>query len=334
MIWLYVRQHIMWIGFFIGLLLIWNIICMLDVGFATVSVGYLNSVALLLFLLFLIARYFWERPSLKNILYQNSLQDVESYRWDTYTHKIIELYEGQRQQQMQIVQKIKFEKSEEQDGLLAWVHEIKAPLTAMKLMLEQLDDPKVRNRLEQEWLRLHLLVDQQLHQTRLQTIAEDNRLEPVKLRTIVFKEIREFQTWCLEKGIGFQIDELEEIVLTDAKWLGFIVRQVLSNAIKYSPNNSEIVVNVTRDTQGHILLKIKDMGPGIRPEDLPRIFKKSYTGTIGRETNIATGMGLYLAKRAATSLGVLLYVDSIYGQGTTVVFKFPLQNEYVQTFGM
>ncbi|WP_107839057.1 sensor histidine kinase [Metasolibacillus meyeri] len=334
MILLFIRQHMMWISFFIGLLLVWNIICMLDTGFAAVSIGYLNSVAILLFLLFLTARYFWERASLKNILYQKSLQDVESYRWDLYTRKIIELYEEQRQQQVKIVQKIKFEKSEEQDELLAWVHEIKAPLTAMKLMIEQLEDNKARNRLEQEWIRLHLLVDQQLHQTRLQTIAEDNRLEQVQLRTVIFKEIRQFQTWCMEKGIGFQIDEIEEVVLTDAKWLGFIVRQVLSNAIKYSPHNSEIIVNVTRDVQEHILLKITDVGPGIRPEDLPRIFKKSYTGTIGRETNVATGMGLYLAKRAATSLGILLYVDSIYRKGTTVVFKFPVQNEYVRTFGM
>ncbi|WP_107943492.1 sensor histidine kinase [Metasolibacillus fluoroglycofenilyticus] len=334
MIWLFIKQHLIWISFFIGLLVIWNLICMLDVGFAAVSIGYLNSVAILLFVLFLIARYFWERPNLKNILLHNSLQDVEIYRWDAYTRKVIELYREQSQQQMQVVQKIKFEKNEEQDELLAWVHEIKAPLTAMKLMIEQLEDYRARNQLEQEWLRLHLLVDRQLHQTRLQTLAEDNRLERVRLRTIVFKEIREFQTWCLEKGIGFQIDELEEVVLTDAKWLGFIIRQVLSNAIKYSPHDSEISVIVTRDTQEHILLKIKDVGPGIRPEDLPRIFKKSYTGTIGRETNIATGMGLYLAKRAATSLGIQLYVDSIYGQGTTVVLKFPMQNEYVQTFGM
>ncbi|MCT6924334.1 MULTISPECIES: sensor histidine kinase [Bacillales] len=334
MIQLFLRQHMLWISFFMGMLFIWNVICMLDIGFASISVSYLNSIAILVLIIFLTARYYWERPSLKQLLHQNLLQNVEGARWDFYTRQVIELYEEQKQRQVQLVQKIKFDKEEEQDELLAWVHEIKAPLTAMKLMIEQLEDYKARNRLEQEWLRLHLLVDQQLHQTRLQTLAEDNRLEQVQLRSIVFKEIREFQTWCMEKGIGFQIDELEEVVLTDAKWLGFILRQILSNAIKYSPHHSEIVVSVAYDAQGHALLKIKDVGQGIRAEDLPRIFKKSYTGTIGRETNVATGMGLYLAKRAATALGIQLYVDSIYGKGTTVVLQFPIENEYVQTFGM
>ena len=85
-----------------------------------------------------------------------------------------------------------------------------------------------------------------------------------------------------------------------------------------------------------MLLKIKDAGPGIAAHDLPRVFKKSYTGTKGRESSIASGMGLYLAKQAAETLGLKLYLQSNrdVGEGTTAIIQFPLDNEYTKRFGM
>ncbi|MFJ8237399.1 ATP-binding protein [Ureibacillus sp. NPDC094379] len=210
---------------------------------------------------------------------------------------------------------------------------MKTPLTAMKLMIEQIDDFKLNSKLEKEWLRIHLLLDQQLHNTRLGTIEQDNRMERFPLRMVVYKEIREYQPWCLEKGIGFDIEELTEEVITDKKWLAFIVRQLLSNAIKYSYENRDIKIYIEHDEHGHLLLQFKDYGVGIKEEDLPRIFNKSYTGTVGRGSKHSTGMGLYLAKGAADKLGIQILVQSNVNQGTRFTLSFPLQNEYQNIIG-
>ena len=152
----------------------------------------------------------------------------------------------------------KVQLQEYSDELLAWVHEVKAPLTAINLMFEHIEDLQLRRKLENEWLRLHLLVDQQLHQTRLSSIEKDNYLNEIELKPIVYKEIRAMQAWCLERGIGFEIAELTETVLTDGKWLAFIIRQILSNAIKYSPANSEITIlqNMILQVLNYYILKI------------------------------------------------------------------------------
>ena len=97
------------------------------------------------------------------------------------------------------------QRQEERDQSLAFVHEMKAPLTAMKLMIESVAERKTRLQLEREWLRIYLLLDQQLHQTRLDALEQDNRLEKVQFKTIIVEEIRDFQSWCMQKGIGFDL---------------------------------------------------------------------------------------------------------------------------------
>ena len=222
---------------------------------------------------------------------------------------------------------------ERKDEFLAWVHEMKSPLTAMQLLMEKVEDSELKERIENEWLRLYLLLDQQLHATRLMTIELDNRIEKVQVKDVLIQEVKALRSWCFEKQIGIELDSVDVTVQTDAKWLGFIVRQILSNAVKYSHIGGGVRVSAgTIDDQ--FVLKIQDEGIGIKREDLPRVFRKSYTGTIGRETSAATGMGLYLAKQAAVSLHILLTIESTEGMGTTVNIIFPKMNDYMKTLGM
>ncbi|WP_237658370.1 sensor histidine kinase [Ureibacillus xyleni] len=246
-----------------------------------------------------------------------------------YVEHIVEVLE----EKDALLNQSKIQLQEDSEDLLAWVHEMKTPLTALKLMIEQTEDTNLRKKLENEWMRIHLLLDQQLHNSRLAFIEKDNRLEKISLRTIVYKEIREFHSWCMEKGIGFQVEDLKEEVITDSKWLAFIVRQLLSNAIKYSHQNQDINIFTTIDDSGHLLLHIQDYGVGIRQEDLPRIFHKSYTGTIGRESVQSTGMGLYLAKNASQKLGIQIIVQSTKDEGSIFTLQFPTENEYGRLLG-
>jgi len=334
---LFLRERLAWIVFFVFIIVMINVLFSLDVGLVGTSILYTNISMLSSFLFFLFWRYVVEVGRLKNFLgnVENQFDDVHSknlvlspFQTASFT-KIEEVLYGKNTE----LNQAKVQLQEYSDELLAWVHEVKAPLTAVNLMLEHVEDLTLRRKLETEWLRLHLLVDQQLHQTRLASIEKDNYMMEIELRTVVYKEIRAMQAWCIEKGIGFDVEELTDTVTTDAKWLAFIIRQILSNAIKYSPANSEVIIFTEVDATGATLLHIKDAGIGIRKEDLPRIFYKSYTGTAGRESAQSTGMGLYLAHNVAQKIGVRITVQSSVGEGSIFTLRFPLQNEYVKLTG-
>ncbi|MEB2300605.1 sensor histidine kinase [Lysinibacillus xylanilyticus] len=334
---LFLRERLAWIGFFVFIIVMINVLFSLDVGLVGISILYINISLLISFMIFLFWRYVVEVGRLKDFLgnVENQFDDVRSKNLvlspfqTTYFTKIEDVLSGKNKE----LNQAKVELQEYSDELLAWVHEVKAPLTAVNLMLDRVEDLTLRRKLETEWLRLHLLVDQQLHQTRLASIEKDNYMMEIELRTVVYKEIRAMQAWCIEKGIGFDVEELTDTVTTDGKWLAFIIRQILSNAIKYSHANSEVLIFTEVDATGATLLHIKDAGIGIRQEDLPRIFYKSYTGTAGRESAQSTGMGLYLAHNVAQKIGVRITVQSIVGEGSIFTLRFPLQNEYVKLTG-
>jgi len=334
---LFIRERLAWLGYFVFILAILNLLFALDIGLESISIWYVNMSLFVSFALFFVWRYIVEVGKLKDFLgnMESYLDGIDKNRFtlspfqELYFRKMGAIFDEKKVE----LNQAKVQLQEYSDGLLAWVHEVKAPLTAINLMLEHVEDLELRRKLENEWLRLHLLVDQQLHQTRLHSIEKDNYLTEVELKPIIYKEIRAMQAWCIEKGIGFEVDKLSETVLTDGKWLAFIVRQVLSNAIKYSPVDSEIIIWAEVDTTEAILLHIKDIGIGIPSEDLPRIFQKSYTGTIGRESTQSTGMGLYLAYNVAQKLGIRIHVQSKVGEGSLFTLRFPLQNAYAKLTG-
>ena len=321
MIMLFIKQHMSWLMLLFGLQLFLNILLYVDVGIENVSLVYLNTVWLVLILLFCIVRFTLDRrligqyPERKGNYYTTIQADYEQQIEEQKAHN--------RQQHLQLLEK--------QDELLAWVHEMKAPLTAMRLLQDNVTDLVLKERLNNEWLRLHLLLDQQLHATRLMAIEQDNMLYNVNVKEIVAKEVKELRSWFFEKQIALDIDDVDLNVISDAKWLGFIIRQLLTNALKYSEAGQEIYIYTTENDQQQTL-HIQDFGQGIAPEDLPRVFRKSYTGTLGRETSAASGMGLYLVKQAADALHINVSITSKLGEGTTVSLQFSQMNEYLKTF--
>lgn len=323
MIRLFIRQYITAILFVILLQLLMNLILFLDTGFHDVSLLYLNIIWFTL-----VAGYF----SLRYVKDRKLMKPYAKFS-GTYYAVIHEDYKEQLANKNAKIQEQKQIVLERQDELLAWVHEMKSPLTAMQLLMENVEKSEVKERIENEWLRLYLLLDQQLHATRLMTIELDNRIEKVKVKEVLIQEIKALRSWCFEKQIAIDLEVDDLTVQTDAKWLGFIVRQVLSNAVKYSDIGGEIRLSAYMVNEQAVLI-IQDEGIGIKREDLPRVFRKSYTGTIGRETSAATGMGLYLAKQAAQSLHILLAIESTEGVGTSVKITFPKMNEYQKTLGM
>lgn len=320
MIRLFLKQHLSWLLFLAVLQLVVNLIVYVDKGFQGVSLIYMNIVWIVLSFAFICWRYMRDTKLMK-------AYDLEK---GTYVEAVKGTFELKLAQQKIELQEQKLMLLERQDELLAWVHEMKSPMTAMQLLTEQISNVDVKERLKTEWLRLYLLLDQQLHATRLMTIEQDNRMETVRLKEVVVQEIKALRSWCFDKQIAVEMSGVELDVITDSKWLGFIVRQVLSNAVKYSHVGGEIQLYATVEDD-HKVFVIQDNGIGIKKEDLPRVFRKSYTGTIGRETSTATGMGLYLAKQAADSLNIKLVIESTEAVGTTVKMRFPKVNDYYKT---
>lgn len=201
-----------------------------------------------------------------------------------------------RYRQMTAKQKTALE--EEKDELLSWIHEVKTPLTAMHLMIDRITEQPLKSNMTYEWLRIHLLLDAQLHQSRIQHIENDLFIEKLDLQNMLTKEIKALQSWCMQKGIGFDLLLEERDVLSDTKWLSFMIRQVLTNAVKYS-QSSDIIIE-SKQMNEQVVLTITDQGRGIDPRDVSRIFEKGFTSTRHHNDTASTGMGLYLTKRELT----------------------------------
>lgn len=196
------------------------------------------------------------------------------------------------------------------DYYAVWVHQIKAPIAVMKVLLQQEDTPKNRE-LSSELFRVEQYADMALSYVRLGEGASDLLIQEYALDDIIRKAVRKYAGQFIRRRIRLVYEGTGARVLTDEKWLGFIIEQLLSNAVKYT---SEGVVTISVDDRKR--LSVEDTGIGISPEDMPRIFEKGYTGYNGRLDKKSTGIGLYLCRTAADKLGHALAAESEPGKGS------------------
>lgn len=192
-----------------------------------------------------------------------------------------------------------------------WVHQVKTPIAAMRLLLQM--DKQNNHDLLLELSKIEQYVEMVLHYLRLKTMSNDLLLKKYSLEDILHEAIKKQSHFFIRKNIHLQLEPIDIMVLTDQKWLLFVIEQILSNALKYTPNNGSIHIYVQDYT-----LVIEDTGSGIIAEDLPRVFDKGFTGYNGRINKTSTGIGLYLCKEIITNLSHHIRIDSVYHQGTRV----------------
>lgn len=222
------------------------------------------------------------------------------------------------QQQRQLHQQQQLQAAQRMDYLQLWSHEIKLPLTALKLAAEnttQVNSEEVVTQLGLIQNQLDLL----LNYERLADFHHDLTFEEFSLRTLLEDLLKENAIFFIDKQLKPQINMNKEIkVVLDRKWLRFCLQQVIFNAIKYSSPKGKLLISWQTDT-----LLIQDFGCGINSADLPRVFEPGFTGENGRKQQAATGMGLYLVKQVTEKLGVKFKLESVAGQGTSAYFIFP-----------
>lgn len=201
----------------------------------------------------------------------------------------------------------------------SWVHDIKVPLSALKLSQDSQLDP---NLIAEEIDQIDYLVDQALYFARLNNFSNDYLIQEQNLNDIVKACIRTNKRIFISKRIGIHFDITDQKILTDEKWLSFIINQILSNSLKYTETGGKIDIFTTNE-DNNIALHIKDNGIGISNQDISRIFNKGFTGSNGRTTGSkSTGMGLYLAKKMIDKLGHSIDVKSKPDQGTEMIISF------------
>lgn len=197
-----------------------------------------------------------------------------------------------------------------------WAHQIKSPISSMRLKLQS-DDSEMSRRLSAELNRIEQYVEMALTYARLDSDTTDYVFKEYDLDGIIKQALRRFSGEFIARRLKLEYAETNLKIVTDEKWLLFIIEQVLSNALKYTP-----VGTITVRMSSPSVLSISDTGIGIAPEDLPRIFEKGYTGITGREDKKASGIGLYLCRRISDNLGISIYAESLPGKGTTVYMDF------------
>lgn len=226
-----------------------------------------------------------------------------------------ELIKALYKEKVQLTSRLDGRISDMIDYYTLWAHQIKTPISAMHLLLQS--EERENCDLDLELIKIEQYVEMVLQYLRLGSDFTDYVIGKYSLDDIVRQAVRKSAKIFISKKISLDFKESNKQVLTDEKWLLFVVEQILSNALKYT-NAGKIKIYV----EGFETLVIEDSGMGIRQEDLPRVFEKGFTGYNGRDHKKSTGIGLYLCKEILTKLSHKITIESEPGIGTKVKIDF------------
>lgn len=203
-----------------------------------------------------------------------------------------------------------------------WVHEVKTPIATSKLIAENHRD-RITLSMEEEVDKIESLVEQMLYYTKSESVEEDYRIKSVSLKEMVSAAVRKNAKAMIEAKIAPHMSGLEVEVLADAKWMEFVIGQLLENAVKYRAVDRAPLIELQAEVfDDEVKLIIADNGIGIPETDLHRVLKKGYTGENGRKYKKSTGMGLYLSKKLCDKMGIGMELLSETGKGTEISLRF------------
>lgn len=198
------------------------------------------------------------------------------------------------------------------DYYTVWAHQIKTPIASIRLN-QQNEDSEFSRKVAEDLQRIEQYVEMVLAFLRLDSDSTDYVFKEYRVDDIIKTTVKKLSTQFIRRKISLIYELLNITVVTDEKWLSFVIEQVLSNALKYTSKGTISIYLENEKT-----LCIRDTGIGIAPEDLPRIFEKGYTGYNGRTDKKASGLGLYLCRRICKQLGHTISATSVVDKGTTV----------------
>ncbi len=231
-----------------------------------------------------------------------------------------------------------------------WIHEVKIPIAASKLMIENNKDlarnsyeslqsssqetcdtqnkNEVIRSIDEELDKIENYTEQALYYARSSAVEKDYMITKTNLKEIVNNAILKNKSTLLNERVSLELKDLEKEVYTDSKWTIFIINQIIQNAIKYSKKSEKKIEIFSKEKSDKVILYIKDNGIGIKKGEITKVFEKGFTGENGRIIGKkSTGIGLYLCKKLCNKLGLGIELNSQQGIGTEVKVIFP-KNSY------
>lgn len=206
-----------------------------------------------------------------------------------------------------------------------WVHEIKTPISSTRLLIEN-NNNEVTKKIDMQIDKIENFVEQVLYYSRSDEASKDYIIKEVNLNHIVKKVVKRNYRDFISKKIILQLEEINEIVYCDVKWVEFILNQVIGNSIKYIQGRQGKIKITSQKLANSVVLTVEDNGVGILERDINRVFEKGFTGENGRKFGKSTGMGLYLCRKLCLRLGMQINISSKVNEGTKVSLIFPLSN--------
>lgn len=252
----------------------------------------------------------------ENNIYINKLPKARNNIEESYEKIILLLV----QLALHNVNELQQTHKEQIDYYTLWVHQIKTPISAIRLITGEEEQTESIKKVEQELFKIEQYVEMVLQYLRIQSLSSDLVLQPCPLLPIIKQCIKKYSSIFIYKKLSVTICVEEVSVITDEKWLAFLLEQILSNALKYTKEGG-ITITFEEHPQEYWLC-IQDTGIGIRKEDQNRIFEKGYTGYNGRMDKKASGIGLYLTKQVADKLNHSIEIQSEVNKGTSVIIGF------------
>lgn len=236
---------------------------------------------------------------------------------EDYTRLVQNLYDALKASENEAAERL----SDMTDYYTMWVHQIKTPIAAMGLILQGGDSPEY-SELSENLQRIEQYADMVLCYLRLDSDSSDLVIREFDLDGILRQAVRKFSSQFIRRRLKLIYEPIEKTVLTDEKWLLFVIEQIISNAVKYTPSGEVEIY-----CEEPLTLCIRDTGIGIAPEDLPRVFEKGYTGCNGRLDKKASGIGLYLCRRICGRLGHKISAES---STTGTIIKISLETQKIE----
>ena len=222
------------------------------------------------------------------------------------------------------VNQYKYLQEDYKEYIELWIHEIKTPIAASKMVIEN-HKTGVMKSIEEELDKIADYTEQALFYARSNTVEKDYLIRKCSLQEIVNEAIKKNKNRLRQENAKMNLHDLDMTVNTDSKWMVFILSQILQNSCKYQKSNVDLEMEMfAKAGKESVIFELKDNGIGIPKGEVVRVFEKGFTGTNGRTANKkSTGIGLYLCKKLCDKLGMGIELDSVQGEGTQIRLVFP-----------
>lgn len=220
------------------------------------------------------------------------------------------------------------DKQEYKEYIEMWIHEIKTPIAATKLIIDN-NKSSVTSNILKEIENVENYIDQSLFYSKSSQVDRDYIIKKVSLKDSINNVVIRNANTLIDRHVNVKIIKCEEFVFCDKKWIEFILHQIVSNSIKYIEKAQGEIIFEGKNNNGEVILNISDTGIGISEKSLTSVFNKGFTGENGRKFRESTGFGLYLSKKLCDSLGLGISITSKEGIGTTVSILFPKNNMHL-----